>query len=179
MLKLSKGMQELQQQMQAISVASTAAGNSIVAAAAAAAVCTDPNSSSSDHTPYGMHASAVSPCTPCSSRHSALQQPQAAAAAAGQILNPQAWWDWLEVQCGLNPLLHAGRAEPWFLQARAQGFVRNPLRYPQRFTADGTRICRPHNYDRCLKIDTCGFDHVHCHHCGAAGHKAVHCHITA
>ncbi|WIA32469.1 hypothetical protein OEZ86_003289 [Tetradesmus obliquus] len=71
------------------------------------------------------------------------------------------------------------QARKRYPHVRQQGFVKNPLRYPQRFTADGTRICRPHNYDKCLKIATCGFDHVHCHHCGAAGHRAVNCHITA
>jgi hypothetical protein len=157
-LQLHDSMQHLQQQLQAATVASTAAANGM---AGAAIECTVDAASNIEQM----------------QKQQQQQSSAGAAAAAGQILNPQAWWDWLEVQRGLNPLLHSGHAEPWFLQARAQGFVRNPLRYPQRFTADGTRICRPHNYDKCLKIDTCGFDHVHCHHCGAAGHRAVDCHI--
>jgi hypothetical protein len=84
------------------------------------------------------------------------------------------WWQQLQQQCG-NP---ASLAEPWYIAARAAGFVRNPMRYPQRSTAGGVRICRPHNYDRdrgCWKMDSCPFDHRHCHHCLKADHRAVDC----
>jgi hypothetical protein len=84
------------------------------------------------------------------------------------------WWQQLEQQCR-NP---ASLAEPWFVAAKGAGFTRNPMRYPQRSTADGRRICRPYNYDTqrgCLKMDACPFDHQHCHHCLKAGHKAVDC----
>jgi DNA-binding protein YbaB len=168
-LQLQQDLQQLQGQLQAATVTGSAAGSRVVAAAA---FCDSSTSSLS------IGAAADSCQQPHSQQHLQQQQESAAAAARGQILNPQAWWDWLEVQCGLNPLLHSGRAEAWYLEARGKGFVRNPLRYPQRFTADGTRICRPHNYDKCLKIDTCRFDHQHCHHCGAAGHTAVDCHIV-
>lgn len=67
--------------------------------------------------------------------------------------------------------------EAWFLQAKLAGFIRNPLRYPQRYAPDGVGICRPHNYDRCKKFETCTFDHEHCHHCGQKGHKAMSCDI--
>jgi hypothetical protein len=66
-------------------------------------------------------------------------------------------------------------AEPWYTKEKEAGFRRNPLRYPQRFTPDGTRICRPHNYSTCLKAEGCPFDHDHCHHCGALGHRGVGC----
>jgi hypothetical protein len=68
-------------------------------------------------------------------------------------------------------------AEPWYIKEKEAGFRRNPLRYPQRFTPAGLRICRPHNYSTsgCLKADTCPFDHDHCHHCGAVGHRGVAC----
>jgi hypothetical protein len=84
------------------------------------------------------------------------------------------WWKQLEQRCG-NP---ASLAEPWFVAARAAGFSKNPMRYPQRCTADGTRICRPHNYDKergCFKRESCPLDHVHCHHCLKADHRAVEC----
>ena len=84
------------------------------------------------------------------------------------------WWQQLEQQCG-NP---ASLAEPWFITARAAGFTKNPMRYPQRSAADGRRICRPYNYDRdrgCLKADSCPFDHQTCHHCLNAGHRAIDC----
>jgi hypothetical protein len=170
-MQLQQDLQQLQGQLQAATLTGSAAGSRIVAAAA---MC-DASSSS-----LSIGITADSCQQPHSQQHLQQQHAQqpAAAAEGGQILNPQAWWDWLEVQCGLNPLLHAGCAEAWYLEARGKGFVRNPLRYPQRFTADGTRICRPHNYDKCLKIETCRFDHQHCHHCGAAGHKAVDCHIV-
>jgi hypothetical protein len=172
-LQLQQDMQQLQEQLQtATTLAGTAAGQGIVAAAA---LCVYESSSPSTDVAAG---SCQQPYAQDLQQQQQQQSATAAAAAGGQIPNPQAWWDWLEVQCGLNPLLHSGCAEPWFLDARAKGFVRNPLRYPQRFTSDGTRICRPHNYDKCLKIATCGFDHQHCHHCGAAGHRAVDCHIV-
>lgn len=66
-------------------------------------------------------------------------------------------------------------AEPWYTKEKEAGFRRNPLRYPQRFTPDGTHICRPHNYSTCLKAEGCPFDHDHCHHCGAVGHRGVGC----
>lgn len=90
------------------------------------------------------------------------------------ITDVHGWWQQLQQQCGTP----ASQAEPWFVAARAAGFSRNPMRYPQRCTAGGSRICRPHNYDRqrgCLKSDGCQFDHVHCHHCLQPGHRAVDC----
>jgi hypothetical protein len=95
----------------------------------------------------------------------------------GVISDVAGWWKQLELRCG-NP---ASLAEPWFMAARAAGFSRNPMRYPQRCTADGTRICRPHNYDKergCFKREGCPFDHVHCHHCLKAGHRAVECAVV-
>jgi hypothetical protein len=92
----------------------------------------------------------------------------------GFVANVAAWWQQLELQC-CNP---GSAAEPWFIAARAAGFSKNPMRYPQRFTATGVRICRPHNYDMqrgCLKHDSCPFDHAHCHHCLEPGHRAVDC----
>jgi hypothetical protein len=86
------------------------------------------------------------------------------------------WWQQLEQQCR-NP---ASLAEPWFVAAKDAGFTRNPMRYPQRSTADGRRICRPYNYDKqrgCLKMDGCPYDHQHCHHCLKADHRAVDCPI--
>lgn len=90
------------------------------------------------------------------------------------ITDVPGWWEQLQQMCG-NP---ASQAEPWFVAAREAGFSRNPMRYPQRCTAGGSRICRPHNYDRqrgCLKSDGCQFDHAHCHHCLQPGHRAVDC----
>ncbi|KAF8071307.1 IP5P13 [Scenedesmus sp. PABB004] len=102
--------------------------------------------------------------------------------AAGEVRDPAAWWAALEAWRGVNPVLRSGRAERWFLAARGGGWRRNPLRLPQRHTAAGVRICRPHNYDAadgCRKRATCAFDHDHCHHCGAPGHRALDCPITA
>lgn len=52
-----------------------------------------------------------------------------------------------------------------------------PLDYPIRLTADGTRVCRFHNYGTCKKHATgaCPLDHSHCHACGAHGHAAASC----
>ncbi|KAK9707725.1 hypothetical protein K7432_010021 [Basidiobolus ranarum] len=69
------------------------------------------------------------------------------------------------------------KAEPWFLRARSENFIKKPLRYPVRLSPSGEAICRPHNYDinGCGKVDVCRFDHVHCHHCLEPGHKARDC----
>eukprot|EP00879_Flechtneria_rotunda_P026508 GHRR01028266.1.p1 GENE.GHRR01028266.1~~GHRR01028266.1.p1 ORF type:complete len:434 (+),score=133.59 GHRR01028266.1:775-2076(+) len=97
----------------------------------------------------------------------------------GLIAEAHDWWQKLEGRCDLQAFSPqcAKHAESWFLAARAKGFVKNPLRYPQRYASTGTRICRPHNYDQCFKHETCPFDHIHCHHCGSQGHRAVHCTI--
>eukprot|EP00750_Incisomonas_marina_P025116 INCI5324.4.p1 GENE.INCI5324.4~~INCI5324.4.p1 ORF type:complete len:443 (-),score=67.61 INCI5324.4:26-1354(-) len=60
----------------------------------------------------------------------------------------------------------------------------HPLKFPEQRTADGTSICRFHNYSErgCLRhLDPkglgsrCPLDHEHCHACGAAGHIALGC----
>eukprot|EP00775_Hariotina_reticulata_P006494 gene6494-6722_t len=104
--------------------------------------------------------------------------PPAAATTEGEVVHADSWWKALEFSRSLNNINNVGKAEPWFLAARAAGFKKNPLRMPQRFLKDGTRICRPHNYDRCFKVDTCEFDHRHCHHCGMLGHRAVACPVV-
>jgi hypothetical protein len=107
--------------------------------------------------------------------------------AASTITDPVAWWQQLEQQVGVpTPAAPAGGAarpcgaapEPWFLEARAGGFRKHPLQYPQRSTHGGVRICRPHSYDAakgCLKREQCPFDHIHCHHCLEPHHRAVDC----
>ncbi|KAJ3178787.1 hypothetical protein HDU87_003342 [Geranomyces variabilis] len=76
---------------------------------------------------------------------------------------------------GLVPV--AKTAEKWFVEARSQGFPKNPLRYGQRVTSEGVPICRLHNYkaDGCPKPDLCTYDHRFCHHCGVEGHRAREC----
>ncbi|KAJ3146933.1 hypothetical protein HDU89_005963 [Geranomyces variabilis] len=76
---------------------------------------------------------------------------------------------------GLAPA--AKTAEKWFVEARSQGFPKNPLRYGQRVSSEGVPICRLHNYkpDGCPKPDLCTYDHRCCHHCGVEGHRAREC----
>jgi hypothetical protein len=67
---------------------------------------------------------------------------------------------------------------PWFAKARAAGFKLHPLKYPDSFLPGGNKVCRPFNYRRdrgCLRLEDCGFDHQHCHHCLALGHIALDC----
>ena len=79
---------------------------------------------------------------------------------------------------GSKPQAPLTAAEPWYLKEKGAGFRRNPLRYPQRHTAVGQRICRPYNYSVCFKGGECPFDHGHCHHCGAEGHRGADCSVT-
>ncbi len=62
----------------------------------------------------------------------------------------------------------------------------HPLKAPLRTTADGTPICRYHNYQVCgckLFLDPdkkgttaeCPCDHDHCHYCIVKGHIALNC----
>ena len=53
-----------------------------------------------------------------------------------------------------------------------------PLKHKPRAAPSGTLICRFHNYGSCRK-DSCAYDHVHCHYCGAPGHVAVRCAAAA
>jgi predicted O-methyltransferase YrrM len=55
-------------------------------------------------------------------------------------------------------------------------YRKNPLKQPRRTVAEtGLEVCRFNNYHRCLKGDSCPFDHSHCHLCGQAGHTAHQC----
>jgi len=102
---------------------------------------------------------------------------------AGILPRPAAWWESLHRSSNAPPLCvpsSSGSAASvlvpnWYLAAAGSGFTRNPLRYPKRFTTSGLQICRPYNYQTCLKAATCPFDHLHCHVCGESGHVARHC----
>ncbi|ORX97786.1 hypothetical protein K493DRAFT_336411 [Basidiobolus meristosporus CBS 931.73] len=98
--------------------------------------------------------------------------PTASAKMAGRVSSE--WFSSFLLGCA-DP--HTPLAEPWFLRARSENFVRKPLRYPVRLSPSGEPICRPHNYDAqgCGKMDVCRFDHDHCHHCLEPGHKARDC----
>jgi hypothetical protein len=53
----------------------------------------------------------------------------------------------------------------------------DPRKAPDRWTADGKKICRFHNYasSQCSSQDACPLDHESCHYCGEKGHVALRC----
>lgn len=96
----------------------------------------------------------------------------ATAAAAGRVHDPSAWWEKLRGSCGEAEVV----SNPLFYKAKLKGFHRvHPMKFPERRAPGGARICRPFNYATCKEGDRCPFDHAHCHHCLAPGHKAQEC----
>ena len=88
---------------------------------------------------------------------------------------PSGWWATARAHC------QAGEGGKRVDKAAGLDVrMRRPNWYPQRSAVPGgTPICRFHNYDLgrgCARGSTaCGFDHVHCHFCLAAGHVAHAC----
>lgn len=102
---------------------------------------------------------------------------QHACVPEGLVPDCGAWWDgvWRPRSCRAGVVV----PERWFVTAKAKRFAQHPLKFPWRENADGQPICRLFNYaDRsCPSGEACLFDHVHCHHCGAAGHVAQDCDV--
>lgn len=104
-------------------------------------------------------------------------------AEAGLVPQPAAWWRSLHEECGVQAIASSSSVpqsvvQPWYRAAHEGGWTRNPLRLPQRFNAAGVQLCRPHNYQQCLKPDACPFDHAHCHYCGGLGHRGRECPVA-
>lgn len=84
---------------------------------------------------------------------------QALYQSTSDTVDKETWWMDLETACLQCP--------------------KHPLQAPMKLV-DNVPICRYHNYHSggCLKGTRCPYDHIHCHHCLAAGHRAIDCTAT-
>ena len=106
------------------------------------------------------------------------------------IAEPAAWWagleeDWRGRQDGgdgggdekkRKRAKGEGQGEAdWQATQQGKRFRGFPLKFPVAKTAQGTDICRYHNYSQCKKGEQCEHDHEHCHVCRERGHTAQEC----
>jgi hypothetical protein len=119
-------------------------------------------------------ANAVAPCVSGCGGPGDVSGPNAERPLPGAVKDPQGWWRRLAAASQGGAIVD----NPLWYKAKAKGFKGiHPMKFPDRYTAAGVRICRPFNYATagCHEGEACPFDHAHCHHCLRRGHLARQC----